>query len=334
MTSRKKDDLDKKRRKARKMFNKWIKKVELSLRKTNSADLGQNSKLLLDWSKKIELLDPSYYLAEQSGLRELLQRSARKLDFKANKKLDLVLKHKKGTAIRTKKFISAAYFIKTYLFPVAKNADIKLNRTRSHLLIKNLLKEMERVVEKIDEEQTRTILTLIFEIIESGGSFSKRLVRTFQNALIGKIASKQIQEALEKGEGQRVEFKSQYPDNVNELAKVIASFATSEGGMVFLGVNNEGDVIGLNSQKLSVDELSNRISNLVRIAIDPSLNIQIGFWEIQSKTFSVIEVPKGPEPVYFVNGIPYVRILTSSCKASAYQVKELHRHYFQKTKDF
>ena len=42
-----------------------------------------------------------------------------------------------------------------------------------------------------------------------------------------------------------MEYMAEFPKNTSELAKEIAAFATSNAGMIFLGVSNEGELLGL-----------------------------------------------------------------------------------------
>lgn len=44
-----------------------------------------------------------------------------------------------------------------------------------------------------------------------------------------------------KGESQEVEFKREFPQQVSDLAKEVAAFATSNTGTIFLGIDDNGD---------------------------------------------------------------------------------------------
>jgi hypothetical protein len=50
-------------------------------------------------------------------------------------------------------------------------------------------------------------------------------------------------EVLRKGESQTVEFKTRPPD-APTLARLIAAFANSEGGTIFVGAGDHGEVLG------------------------------------------------------------------------------------------
>ena len=57
-------------------------------------------------------------------------------------------------------------------------------------------------------------------------------------------------EALQKGEGQTVEFKTRLRD-ASTLARLIAAFANSEGGTIFVGVGEHGQVLGADLEEVS-----------------------------------------------------------------------------------
>jgi len=136
-----------------------------------------------------------------------------------------------------------------------------------------------------------------------------------------------------KGECQTVEFKSNFPSNARELAEAIAAFATSNSGRIYLGVNDDSTLCGLAEvSNIGVsqarDAAQQRILGITS-QITPRIRVSVDFLEEDRKVVSIITVPKGAEPVYYVGNIPYVRDLSSSRKATAEEVKELHLRYFQ-----
>ena len=47
------------------------------------------------------------------------------------------------------------------------------------------------------------------------------------------------------GETQHVEFKASLPRQADDLAKEIAAFATSNMGTIFIGIEDDGTIVGL-----------------------------------------------------------------------------------------
>lgn len=130
---------------------------------------------------------------------------------------------------------------------------------------------------------------------------------------------------LAQGESQEVEFKQEFPSNTTELAAEIAAFATSNPGRIYVGVTDDKQVIGLNVSK---DDFQNRVGGLVRDSVKPSIIVPIEFLAVGDKIIARLSVPKGLEPVYLVNNIPYYRNLTRKDHADSSILKELHRKYF------
>jgi len=131
--------------------------------------------------------------------------------------------------------------------------------------------------------------------------------------------------ALVEGEGQSIEFIAGYPDNAHELAKEIAAFSTSNDGTVFLGVTDDGQVVGMVDLDEAVqrDALQQRISGVTTGIVRPSANVSVSFVPHRDKTVVRIFVPKGADPVYYVRNVPYLRHLDKSRPADPHEVEGL-----------
>ncbi len=64
-----------------------------------------------------------------------------------------------------------------------------------------------------------------------------------------------------RGENQDLEYMASFPTNTRELAKEIAAFATSNDGIILIGVSDEGELLGLDDAKTSQgrDQLLRRV---------------------------------------------------------------------------
>lgn len=138
---------------------------------------------------------------------------------------------------------------------------------------------------------------------------------------------------IKSGESQSTEFKREFPDSARDLGEVIAGFATSYEGYIYLGVTNDGSIVGLPRDNGPTevqwkDEIQKRILGVAR-GIEPRIRVEVSFHEIEGKVVCEIFVPKGMEPIYYVGGIPYLRDLNETRKATPQEVKDLHRQYFQ-----
>jgi ATP-dependent DNA helicase RecG len=101
-------------------------------------------------------------------------------------------------------------------------------------------------------------------------------------------------------EGQCIEFKRKYKDG--SLLHVIASFANSSGGEIYLGVDDDREVVGINITQGLKDKIQ-QASN----TIDDPISVGMEAKEIFGKDVLVVEVSKGKNIPYCVSGTVYVR---------------------------
>jgi ATP-dependent DNA helicase RecG len=105
---------------------------------------------------------------------------------------------------------------------------------------------------------------------------------------------------IDKEEGQCIEFKRKYKDG--SLLHVIASFANSSGGEIYLGVDDDREVIGINI----TPELKDKIQSASNTIEDP-ISVGMEAREIFGKDVLVVKVSKGKSIPYCVSGTVYVR---------------------------
>lgn len=142
-----------------------------------------------------------------------------------------------------------------------------------------------------------------------------------------------IEAIIQDGEGQTTEFIEGFPDQAHELAKEIAAFGTSNPGIILLGVNNNGVPVGLKNMRSieNRDRLRTRVEGVSSNGIIPSLPIRVRFDVAKRHTIAIIEVPKGPEAVYYTtNGVPYIRHGSLSRPALPQEVNELVKRYLER----
>jgi hypothetical protein len=145
-----------------------------------------------------------------------------------------------------------------------------------------------------------------------------------------------LKQDIVKWEGQNVEFMEIFPENVRELAKEIAAFATTNTGTVYIGVDDDGKIVGVRGISdfrdiKGKDEYSNRIQGITQ-SIDPPIRVNVNYIDNEGRVVIRIDAPKGSEPMYCFGGIPYLRDITSSRQAKAVEVKNIHLLYFQATR--
>ena len=122
-------------------------------------------------------------------------------------------------------------------------------------------------------------------------------------------------------ETENTEFKSQFTE---EIYKEVIAFANTDGGIVYVGIDNDGNVIGL----ADVDQEYTRITNGIRDAIMPDVTMFVRS-TIQDNKVVRIAVSEGTNKPYYLKGKGlkpsgvYVRQGTSSVPASPEQIRRM-----------
>ena len=120
-------------------------------------------------------------------------------------------------------------------------------------------------------------------------------------------------------ETENIEFKAQFTE---EIYKEVIAFANTDGGVVFVGIDNDGNAVGLTD----VDREYTRITNGIRDAIVPDVTMFVRF-SIQDNKVVRIAVSEGTNKPYYLKGKGlkpsgvYVRQGTSSVPASSEQIR-------------
>jgi len=134
--------------------------------------------------------------------------------------------------------------------------------------------------------------------------------------------SRRLPDIRAAGEGPEVEFKEQWPDKAVRIAQALAAFGTSGGGTLFIGVSDNGDLIGIAAADGDArDDLFERVHGVVD-TIRPRLNADILFAVETATPVLAIRVPAQDEPVFYHDHRPYIRDGRRSRPATPEEVKE------------
>jgi ATP-dependent DNA helicase RecG len=128
-----------------------------------------------------------------------------------------------------------------------------------------------------------------------------------------------IIQLIAQGENANVEFKSAnvHPDSI---AKEIVAFANATGGTLLIGVNDNGVVSGIDSER-NYEEWSMNIAHNNCI---PPVQIYFTKFLINNKTIAVLEIPKGKDKPYQTNDSKFlIRVGTTNRTASANELMRL-----------
>jgi len=80
-------------------------------------------------------------------------------------------------------------------------------------------------------------------------------------------------------ESHNIEYKSSWRD---EYLKWICGFANANGGSIFIGKDDEGNVVGLTNAKKLLEDIPNKVRDTLGILVDVNLHTtaQVDFIEI------------------------------------------------------
>lgn len=122
-------------------------------------------------------------------------------------------------------------------------------------------------------------------------------------------------------ESENIEFKLQM---VDDIYKEVIAFANTDGGVIYVGIDDNGNIVGLDD----LDETYTRITNGIRDAIQPDVTMFIKYILQDSKVIR-IEVGEGSYKPYYLKskGIKpagvFVRQRASSVQASPEQIRQM-----------
>jgi len=140
-----------------------------------------------------------------------------------------------------------------------------------------------------------------------------------------------IKPLIQQGEGLQIEFKVIYPETDIKLAKEITAFANTEGGKIFLGINNNGEIIGVKGvdNLKGKDNLTKRIRDLAE-KIKPKVDISVDYVSETDIYIVIITVRKGITPTHEYEGKFYIRFLESSREATPDEKMRLYLDLHEK----
>jgi len=132
-------------------------------------------------------------------------------------------------------------------------------------------------------------------------------------------------EILSRGEDSRHQFKENFT-NADALAAEIVAFSNTAGGQIFIGVRNDGTVLGLSVA--DIDRLNQLISNSASHNVRPAVNPLTENVPHPNGTVMVVTVPEGVSKPYMdKDGVIWVK--SGADKRRATSREEIQRLFQQ-----
>ena len=104
-------------------------------------------------------------------------------------------------------------------------------------------------------------------------------------------------------EDQNNEFKESW--NSTDLLKWVCGFANAKGGKMYIGVKDNGEVIGLSNSKKLMEDIPNAI-----VSAFGMYNVEVNLLRDRDKKYIEIVIPKS-KVVLDYKGVPYIKIGTT-----------------------
>jgi len=132
------------------------------------------------------------------------------------------------------------------------------------------------------------------------------------------MTPQELQEIIQQGENSSVEFKESAV-RPESLAREMVALANSSGGVVIIGVADDGMLRGIDAE-INREEWA---MNIARTAVNPALNVTYELLEIEGKRLAVITVPKGPDKPYQTGDKYLIRVGSTNRVASQAELMRL-----------
>jgi hypothetical protein len=160
-----------------------------------------------------------------------------------------------------------------------------------------------------------------------------------------KLEKEDIAKLIQKGESQNLEFKSSLrwdvkQDKINKdlekvIVKTIAGFMNSMGGQLIIGVEDTGNILGLEQDYKTLgngnrDKFENHIIQLIKssIGVEYVKYLHIIFDEVSDKDICLVTVVKSNKPAYVENDEFFVRTGNNTSPLNKKETQEYIKYHW------
>jgi hypothetical protein len=141
-------------------------------------------------------------------------------------------------------------------------------------------------------------------------------------------SERQVLQLIEQGESTTLEFKNYAGKgvfesqssavDVKEVAALLVAFANTRGGMLLIGVHDDGTIRGVDDARKTRE----KISEAAHDVCDPRLTPDLATIKVRKKTLVAAMVEKG-ETIHLAGSIPFIRRNATTRKATAGEVADI-----------
>ena len=105
----------------------------------------------------------------------------------------------------------------------------------------------------------------------------------------------EFNEILEKGENNYIEFKRKV-SSLEKIAKEVIAFANTKGGKIFFGVDDDGKIYGVESEKSEID----LIEESCKVYCNPPISPEIEIFHYKGKDIIIANIPESINKPHFL----------------------------------
>ena len=125
------------------------------------------------------------------------------------------------------------------------------------------------------------------------------------------MAQKNISKLIGSTDSTTVEWKPSL-SQIKDIIETATAFANTEGGRLFIGVSDKGQVCGATIGKDTIETLSNKLAQHTEPKIQPRISVK----KVDGKQVIVIEVKPSRDKLVLADGRPYKRVGPSTRRMS------------------
>jgi ATP-dependent DNA helicase RecG len=129
---------------------------------------------------------------------------------------------------------------------------------------------------------------------------------------------------MDKTEGETLEFKRSLSD-FDEVLATVSAFSNTKGGTILIGVDDSGEIIGVDLGKRTLEEIASRIAQNT----DPRVYPEITVKKMGGKNIIEIRVSERSDKPVFAKGIAYKRVGRSNIKMDRDEILNLLRGTYE-----
>ena len=137
------------------------------------------------------------------------------------------------------------------------------------------------------------------------------------------MTKSEILKLIKKEEGLKIEFKPSLSD-MDRITEIVCSFANAKGGIILIGISDNGKIRGVDIGKQTIERLTNTIVD----NLDPKIYPDINPLKIDKKNIILINTKESSDKPHLAFGKPFIRVgkNTKSMSRSEYERQLLAKH--------